>query len=306
MSEALDAVVRTISRIETVLRGKRTQVELAVACLLAGGHLLIDDRPVTGKTILAQALAASLGLGFCRVQFTSDLLPGDILGVSVFDRATAAFDFRPGPIFTSVLLADEINRAPPKTQSALLEAMEERQVSIDGATHPLPDPFFVIATQNPDDAAGTFPLPEAQLDRFLMRLQLGLPDRATELSLLETGDKRAAAKRLDPALTREELAGLQAKAAAVHAGPAVLDYIWALLDATRGSTDYQHGLSTRAGLALLRAARAWALLRGSEDVLPGHVQAVLPSVAAHRLASLGDMLPSERSLRRLIEAVPVT
>lgn len=301
-----DALIRTIAQIETVLRGKRMQVELAVACLLAGGHLLIEDRPGTGKTILAQSLAASLGLGFCRVQFTNDLLPGDILGVSIFDRATSTFDFRPGPIFTSLLLADEINRAPPKTQSALLEAMEERQVSIDGNTHSLPDPFFVIATQNPDDAAGTFPLPDAQLDRFLMRLQLGLPDRTTELALLEMGDRRMAAKHLEPALTRDELAGLQAEAAAIHAGSAVLDYIWALLDATRKSTDYEHGLSTRAGLALLRAARAWALLRGSDAVLPGHVQAVLPAVAAHRLTASGAVMASEQSIRRLIKTVPVT
>ncbi|CAH2602670.1 AAA domain-containing protein [Rhodovastum atsumiense] len=292
-------IAAVLDRLETVVLGKRRQVELAAACMIAGGHLLIEDRPGTGKTVLAHALAVAFGLEFCRVQFTSDLLPGDLLGTSIYDRASGRFSFRPGPIFTSVLLADEINRAPPKSQSALLEAMEERQVSIDGHTHPLPETFFVIATQNPEEATGTFPLPEAQLDRFLMRIHMGYPDRETELALLGIGDRRPAARRIGAAIDVAGLRILQAQAATIHASPALLAYVWSLLDATRSAAGLRHGLSTRAGLALLRAARAWALLQGEDKVLPGHVQAVLGPVVAHRLG-----MP-DSSVQHLLESVAV-
>jgi MoxR-like ATPase len=276
-----DLLPRLIETIETVVVGAPDAVRLALTCLIARGHLLIEDLPGVGKTTLAQALATTLGLSFQRVQFTSDLLPADILGVSVFDARTSAFTFHPGPIFTSVLLADEINRAPPKTQSALLEAMEERQVSAEGATRPLPDPFFVIATQNPTEQAGVFPLPESQLDRFLLRISIGVPDAKAERELLTGGDRRALLKSMQPFIASSALRELQAEAQRAHASPALIDYVQALLAATRNQAP--PGLSPRAGLMLLAAARAASLVAGRAYVLPEDVQAVFVPVAAHRL-----------------------
>src|SRR5215470_15508596 len=278
-----------------IVVGKDTPLKLALACLLARGHLLIEDIPGVGKSTLAQALAGVLGLNYARIQFTSDLLPADVLGVSIFDPTSHAFRFHSGPIFHSVVLADEINRAPPKTQSALLEAMEERQVSADGETRPLPEPFFVIATQNPAEQIGAYPLPESQLDRFLMAIELGYPDPAAERELLISGDRRARIPTLPAQADPATLIAWQREAAAVHVAPALLDYIQALLAASRGSGarvpiegpashSVQRGLSPRAGLLLVAAARAWAMLAGRPMVLPEDVQAVFPAVAGHRLA----------------------
>jgi MoxR-like ATPase len=278
-----------------IVVGKSEALKLALACLLARGHLLIEDIPGVGKSTLAHALAYTLGLNYSRVQFTSDLLPADVLGVSIYDERTQAFRFHPGPIFNSLVLADEINRAPPKTQSALLEAMEERQVSLDGQTRKLPDPFFVIATQNPVEQIGVYPLPESQLDRFLMTIELGYPDPAAERELLASGDRRAHIADIPAVTDPASLAEWQKEAAQIHVAPALLDYVQALLAASRGqlpssgsntSADHgaRRGLSPRAGLMLLSAARAWALLAGRPMVLPEDVQAVFPSVAGHRLA----------------------
>ena len=286
-AERLAAVLRQLSR---VVVGKEAPITVALACLIARGHLLIEDIPGVGKSTLAQALAATLGLNYTRIQFTSDLLPADVLGVSVFDTETRSFRFHPGPIFHSVVLADEINRAPPKTQSALMEAMEERQVSQDGETRRLPDPFFVIATQNPVEQIGAYPLPESQLDRFLMAIEIGYPDPAAERELLTGGDRRAQVSALPPLADPPTLLEWQREAAAVHVAPALLDYVQALLAATRGNVGTgadagaRRGLSPRAGLLLLAAARAWAMLSGRPMALPEDVQAVFPSVAGHRLA----------------------
>ena len=290
----------------TVLRGKDDVVRLAVTALLAGGHVLIEDVPGVGKTTLAHALAVSLGLKFSRVQFTADLMPSDLIGVSVFERSKEAFVFHHGPVFTQVLLADEINRAGPKTQSALLEAMEEQQVTVENDTRPLPVPFFVIATQNPTDQLGTYPLPESQLDRFLMRIAIGYPDQAAERALLAGEDRQALLARQAPVLAPGELDTLLASTAAIHVSPQLLDYIQALLAHSRQAAGFTLGLSPRAGLALLASARAWALLAGRNHVLPEDVQAVLPAVAGHRLRGDGDrrLSPDER-VRRLIEAVPL-
>jgi MoxR-like ATPase len=277
-----------VDRISTVVLGKQPQIRLALTCLFAGGHLLIEDIPGIGKTTLASSLARVLGLGFRRVQFTSDLLPGDVLGVSVFEQKTAAFVFHPGPVFTQVLLADEINRATPKTQSALLEAMEERQVTVEGQTRPLPRPFFVIATQNPIEQSGTFPLPDSQMDRFLIRVDLGYPDRASERFLLELGETKSHLMRLETLLEPEEIGAVQAAAARVHAAPALVEYVLNLLEFTRNSPEFQVGLSPRAGLALLAAARTWAFLCGRDHALPEDVQAVLPYVVSHRLRKAKD------------------
>ncbi|THF62676.1 AAA family ATPase [Pseudothauera rhizosphaerae] len=290
--------------IERHLLDKPQTVRLALACILARGHLLIEDLPGLGKTLLAQALATTLGLDFRRVQFTSDLLPGDLLGCAVFDRGSGRFDFREGPVFTQVLLADEINRASPKTQSALLEAMEERQVSIEGQTRRLSAVFFVLATQNPLDQHGVFPLPEAQLDRFLMRLSIGYPSPQAELELLGGEDRRALLARQPALLDGERLLALQGDAATLHASPALLAYIHALLTETRLSGLFRHGLSPRAGQALLAAARAWALLDGRDHVLPADVQAVLPAVADHRLQPAGGG-DSGALLARIVAAVPL-
>jgi len=279
-----------LEQLGRIVVGKDTPLKLALACLLARGHLLIEDIPGVGKSTLAQALASMLGLHYARIQFTSDLLPADVLGVSIFDPTAHNFRFHSGPIFHSVVLADEINRAPPKTQSALLEAMEERQVSADGETRPLPDPFFVIATQNPSEQIGAYPLPESQLDRFLMAIELGYPDPAAERELLISGDRRARISTLSPCADPATLLAWQREAAAVHAAPALLDYVQALLAASRGTgggthlSGIQRGLSPRAGLLLVAAARAWALVAGRPMVLPEDVQAVFPAVAGHRLA----------------------
>ena len=268
-----------------IILGKDTEIRLAIACLLANGHLLIEDLPGMGKTTLAHTLARLLGLQFSRIQFTSDLLPADITGVSIFDRDKSEFRFLPGPVFAQLVLADEINRATPKTQSALLEAMEEGQVTAEGQTRNLPRPFFVIATQNPAHQIGTFPLPESQLDRFLMRIELGYPDRTAERALLAAGGQRSQLEQLAPMIEAEDLPKLQQEVAATHASGPLIDYVQALVEATRQSPIFQHGLSPRAGLALLAAARAWAWLDGRDMVLPDDVQAVLPSVARHRLRS---------------------
>jgi MoxR-like ATPase len=294
------------NQISTVIKGKSAQVADALACLVAGGHLLIEDLPGVGKTTLAQALAITLGLRFARTQFTADLLPSDLTGVNVFDRQAGQFVFKPGPVFAQVLLADEINRAGPKTQSALLEAMEERQVTVEGVSHPLPQPFFVIATQNPTEQLGTYPLPESQLDRFLMTLRLGYPDRVAERELLVGGDSREQLIGLQAVMSPEQLLLAQAAARQVPASPALLDYLQALLEATRGGQWFAEGLSPRAGLAWLRAARAKALLAGRGHVSPDDVQAVAVPVLAHRLrARAGSWRGSAEQVRALIDAIPL-
>ncbi|HCK82216.1 MAG TPA: AAA family ATPase [Candidatus Competibacteraceae bacterium] len=273
----------TVHQVGSIILGKEHAIRLAVACLLARGHLLIEDLPGMGKTTLAHALAQSLGLHYQRIQFTSDLLPADILGAAVYERQREAFVFHPGPIFAQLILADEINRATPKTQSALLEAMEEGQVTIEGETRPLPEPFFVIATQNPSYQIGTFPLPESQLDRFLMRIELGYPDPQAERVLLEGEDRRDLLARLPVAMTPAQLHQAQRQVGGVHVAPPLLDYVQALLAFSRQSSRFRGGLSPRAGLGLLRAARAWALLHRRGHVLPEDVQAVLAAAVSHRL-----------------------
>ncbi len=296
-----------IHQTESIIFGKPQQIRLALACLLARGHLLIEDLPGVGKTTLAHVLARTLGLEFQRVQFTSDLLPADILGVSVYQRDSSTFQFHPGPVFTQMLLADEVNRATPKAQSALLEAMEEQQVTIEGTTRPLPTPFFVIATQNPTHQIGTFPLPESQLDRFLLRIQMGYPDAQAERGLLSGVDRRELVAQLQPQITRAQLMKLQLEVKKVFVSPALLDYVQAILKYTRESPHYVHGLSPRAGLALLAAARAWALLHGREAVLPEDVQAVLPGVVSHRLQPVGDQAKqsTESLTQALLKAVAI-
>jgi MoxR-like ATPase len=266
-----------------IILGKAHQIKLAVCCVLAGGHLLIEDIPGVGKTTLAHTLAKLLGLNYQRIQFTSDLLPADILGASVFDSHDNSFKFHAGPIFNQMILADEVNRATPKAQSALLEAMEEHQVTIEGKTYPLPEPFFVIATQNPMHQLGTFPLPESQLDRFLMRIELGYPDYAAERALLAGENRQHLVTQLTTQLPSEELLRLQHAVQQVYAAPAVLDYCQALINFSRESPDYACGLSPRGGLALLRAAKAWAFMTKRDAVLPEDIQAVLAAVAGHRL-----------------------
>ncbi|MBL8478932.1 MAG: AAA family ATPase [Sterolibacteriaceae bacterium] len=300
----LDAILGDVNRI---ILGKERPVRLAVACLLARGHLLIEDLPGVGKTTLAHVLARVLGLDFQRIQFTSDMLPADILGVSIFDRGSGAFHFHPGPVFTQVVLADEINRATPKAQSALLEAMEERQVTAEGETRALPEPFFVIATQNPTYQIGTFPLPESQLDRFLIKLELGYPDAAAERELLAGADRQQMVAKLTARIAARQLTELQQKARAVHASAALIDYVQALAAHTRTSPRWHAGLSPRACLALLAVARAWALLDGRDHVLPEDVQAVLPGVIAHRLRPTDDSsrTDAETIAATLIEAVPL-
>ncbi|KXC25175.1 AAA family ATPase [Pseudomonas aeruginosa] len=284
----LNTLEACLKAVDEILLGKDRQVRLALACLLARGHLLIEDLPGMGKTTLSHALARVLGLSFQRIQFTSDLLPSDILGTSVFDKDSGQFVFHPGPIFAELVLADEINRATPKSQSALLEAMEEGQVTIEGATRPLPEPFFVIATQNPASQGGTFSLPESQLDRFLMRLSLGYPGRAAERSLLLGEARRDLLPRLEPLLDHAALAAFQAEVPKVRASDALVDYVLRLVEATRTQPAFALGLSPRGSLALLAAARAWALLAGRDYVIPEDVQAVLPAVAGHRLRDQAD------------------
>ena len=298
-------VARIIEAAGQIILGKEAQIRLALACLLARGHLLIEDIPGVGKTTLAHVLARSLGLHFQRIQFTSDMLPADILGVSIYERDSGSFKFHPGPIFAQVILADEVNRATPKTQSALLEAMEEHQVTAEGETRKLPQPFFVIATQNPTEQVGTFPLPESQLDRFLMRIELGYPDRNAERALLSGTDRRDLLANLGPCMTPEELVELQKNAQAVHVAPALLDYVQALVDYSRRSPDFAAGLSPRAALAMVHSARAWALIEGRDKVIPEDVQAVLPGVAGHRLRPAHDAARRLDVGAALIAAVPI-
>ena len=296
MLKPLEDCLQAVNR---VVLGKEAQVRLALTCLLARGHLLIEDLPGMGKTTLSQALARVLGLSHQRIQFTSDLLPGDILGTSIFNRDTSQFVFHPGPIFAELVLADEINRATPKSQSALLEAMEEGQVTIEGATRPLPQPFFVIATQNPVSQGGTFALPESQLDRFLMRLSLGYPARQAEKALLQGQARRELLPQLEPVLDHAALAALQAEVPKIRASDALLDYVLRLVEATRSHPQFAWGLSPRASLALLAAARAWALLAGRDYVIAEDVQAVLPSVVGHRLRERAD--PSGHAAGSLVQ-----
>ncbi len=285
---APNPVEDVVARASRVILGKERQIRLAMACILARGHLLIEDVPGVGKTTLSQALARLLGLDYQRIQFTSDLLPADVIGVSIFDRESSTFRFHPGPIFSQIILADEINRASPKAQSALLEAMEEHQVTAEGETRPLPEPFFVIATQNPLHQVGTFPLPESQLDRFLMRLRLGYPDAKAERELLKGEARRDLISHLEPAITAAQLVELQRAVTATQVSEALLDYVQALVAHTRVSPKYAQGLSPRAGLAVLRATQAWAMMQGRRQVLPEDVQAVLPTVVGHRLHGTGE------------------
>ncbi|OGT01812.1 MAG: AAA family ATPase [Gallionellales bacterium RBG_16_57_15] len=304
MSQSLKNVIR---QAEQIILGKPQQIRLALACLLARGHLLIEDMPGVGKTTLAQVLARTLDLQFRRIQFTSDLLPADILGVSVYQRDSEKFEFHAGPIFAQMILADEVNRATPKAQSALLEAMEEQQVTIEGTTRALPAPFFVIATQNPLHQIGTFPLPESQLDRFLMRIQMGYPDAQAERGLLSGVNRREIIAGLKPQMESAELLELQQRVRQVFVSPALLDYLQAILRHTREAARYTHGLSPRAGLALLSAARAWALLDERDAVIPEDVQAVLSGVVSHRLQAVGEYQKqnSDTLARELIEAVAI-
>ena len=296
-----------VAQVGGIILGKEQQIRLAITCLIARGHLLIEDIPGVGKTTLAHALATALGLAFQRIQFTSDLLPADIIGVSIYNRDTSGFQFHAGPIFSQVVLADEVNRATPKAQSALLEAMEEHQVTTEGETRHLPEPFFVIATQNPSYQVGTFPLPESQLDRFLMRIHLGYPDGQAERALLLGEDRRELLAGLKPGMTAQELGKLQHEAQQIHVSPALLDYIQALANYTRRTADYVNGLSPRAALALLHAARAWALMRGRGQVLPEDVQAVLPAVVGHRLLPTGEVTRANGAdvANRLIKQVAI-
>jgi len=288
-SELSAQLDETISQANSFILGKDAQIRMAIACLLANGHLLIEDLPGLGKTTLAHVLAHLLGLEFQRVQFTSDMLPGDILGVSIYDHTQAEFRFHPGPVFTQLLLADEVNRATPKAQSALLEAMEERQVSVEGETRPLPEPFFVIATQNPQFQIGTFPLPESQLDRFLMSISIGYPDKQAERALLQSQvETRKRLADAQPTLTIEQLIRLQKLVPNIHVADAILDYVQALLAYSRDSGRYLQGLSPRAGIGMIRAAQAWALLMQRNHVLPEDIQAVLPGICQHRMQSQHD------------------
>ena len=301
-----DKLKALLDQLNTVIVGKSAQVQDCVACLLSGGHLLIEDVPGVGKTTLAHALARTFGLQFSRVQFTSDLMPSDLSGVSIYERAKEAFVFHPGPIFAQVLLADEINRASPKTQSALLEAMEEKQVSIEGETRALPTPFFVIATQNPHDQLGTYALPESQLDRFLMCITLGYPDRASERRLLNGQDRRDLVLALPPLLTPEQLGQLQAAVLQVHASDALLNYVQDLIAASRSGQWFLQGLSPRAGVCIVRAAKAQALLMSRDYVAPDDVQAILPQTIAHRLIPVGDAGRGPREqVRAMVAATPL-
>ncbi len=302
-------IEQVAQHVSSIILGKEKQIRLALACLIARGHLLIEDVPGVGKTTLAHALAASLGLNFHRIQFTSDLLPADVLGVAVYNIDRSKFEFHPGPIFSQVVLADEINRATPKAQSALLEAMEEHQVTIEGETRKLPDPFFVIATQNPSHQIGTFPLPESQLDRFLMRIELGYPGAEAERALLRGESRRDLLEKITPCMQPAELLALQRDAQQLHVSDALLDYVQALVGHTRRSPDYVSGLSPRAALALTQAARAWAMLDARKHVVPEDVQAVLPGVVGHRLIPAGTARDTASSsadvATRLMQSVAI-
>jgi MoxR-like ATPase len=302
--ETLDNIVEEIGR---VILGKEEAIRLSLACLLARGHLLIEDLPGVGKTTLSHVFASTLGLDYQRIQFTSDLLPADILGISIYDRDSSSFSFHPGPIFSQLILADEVNRATPRAQSALLEAMEESQVTVEGKTRALPEPFFVIATQNPSNQVGTFPLPESQLDRFTMRIKLGYPDKEAERELLKGSDRRQLLKHITPTIDSEQLVSMQQQAETIHVAEALLDYLQDLLDYSRRSADYTNGLSPRAGLAVLRCARAWALIHGHPQVLPEDIQQVLPSIISHRLNRVQDngQATQEDDAAHLIKQVPI-
>ena len=277
-----------VDEVGKALLGKDHQIRLALCCLFSGGHLLIEDLPGMGKTTLSYALAKALGLAYNRIQFTSDLLPADILGISIFDQASGQFSFHPGPIFSQLVLADEINRTTPKTQSALLEAMEERQVTIEGKTRALPEPFFVIATQNPSTLAGTYPLPESQLDRFLMRLRLGYPDQRAERQLLEMNTERDKVESVEQCLSLEAVSEFRRQSSLVKASDSLLDYVQRLINFTRGKDEFHFGLSPRGSLAIMRAAKTWALMCGRNHVVPEDVQAILPAVVEHRLRATSD------------------
>jgi MoxR-like ATPase len=306
LPDALYAALKAAQQqVNSLVLGKTHEVRLAFVALLSGGHLLIEDLPGLGKTTLAHALAATLGLGFQRVQFTSDLLPADVLGVSVYDAQSRQLQFHPGPVFTHVLLADEINRAPPRTQSALLEAMAEHQVTLDGSTRPLPDPFFVIATQNPVDLSGTYPLPDSQLDRFLLRLTLGYPNAESERALLAGSDRRELIAQTQPLLSSEDVLALRNAVNAVHASDALVVYVQALMARSRQHPGVRVGLSPRAGIALLRAARAYALLLGRRHVLPEDVQALFAAVAAHRLVAEAEASSTPALAKAILHAVAV-
>lgn len=306
LSDTLKAALeRAQNQVNSLVLGKAHEVRLAFVALLSDGHLLIEDLPGLGKTTLAHALAATLGLGFQRIQFTSDLLPADVLGVSVYDATTRQFQFHPGPVFTQVLLADEINRAPPRTQSALLEAMAEHQVTLDGSTRPLPEPFFVIATQNPVDLSGTYPLPDSQLDRFLLRLSLGYPNSESERALLTGTDRRQLIAQAAPVLSSADVLALRHAVDNVHASDALIDYVQALLTRSRQHPGVRVGLSPRAGIALLRAARAHALLLGRQHVLPEDVQALFIAVAAHRLVAEAEASTAASLAKAILHTVHV-
>mgnify|MGYP003655253983 FL=1 len=283
-----DKIEKAVSEIGKVVFGKEKQIRLSLCCLFAGGHLLMEDKPGMGKTTLSQALAKVLGLQYSRIQFTSDLLPADILGVTIYDQNEAKFSFHPGPVFSNLILADEINRTTPKTQSALLEAMEEKQVSVDGDTRALPDPFFVIATQNPTSFAGTYPLPEAQLDRFLMRMKIGYPDPSAERELLKNSEQRMGVEELQQCLDADDIASMRKRINEVHATDSILDYIQRLVAYTRQDDKFTFGLSPRGAISLIRSAKTWALMDERKHVLPEDVQMVLPAVTDHRLRAVTD------------------
>lgn len=306
-ADPVELIGSTVAQLNRIILGKEHQLRLCIACLLARGHLLIEDIPGVGKTTLAHALAESLGLSYQRIQFTSDLLPADIIGVSVFERETTSFRFHKGPIFSQLVLADEVNRATPKAQSALLEAMEEHQVTVDGQTYPLAAPFFVIATQNPTYQIGTYPLPESQLDRFLMRIELGYPDAALERQLLMGQDRRDLLATLSATLSPQQLLLLQTMVPKVHVSDALLDYVQAIVRFTRESPQFESGISPRAAIGLLRAAQAWALIQGHAGVIPEDVQAVLSAVVGHRLRAQIDSDTSSASQigDAVLKAVPV-
>ena len=289
----------------TIISGKEEQIKLAIACLLSKGHLLIEDLPGMGKTTLAHLLAKLFGLNYSRIQFTSDMLPADIIGVSIFDRNTTEFRFHPGPVFSQLVLADEINRATAKTQSALLEAMEEQQITMDGKTYKLDDPFFVIATQNPQTQTGTFPLPESQLDRFLMRIVLGYPNRQTERGILSGADRRELLQTISPVFSTEQLVNMQQQIRQIHISSALLDYVQDILQFSRHSQYFLTGLSPRAGIALLRASQAWAFIHNREMVIPDDVKAVLSAVVLHRLVVRDDQDRNEQQVISLFDELPI-
>ena len=289
----------------TIISGKEEQIKLSIACLLSKGHLLIEDLPGMGKTTLAHLLAKLFGLNYSRIQFTSDMLPADIIGISIFNKNTAEFNFHPGPVFSQLVLADEINRATAKTQSALLEAMEEQQITMDGETYPLESPFFVIATQNPQTQAGTFPLPESQLDRFLMRIVLGYPDRETERSILSGADRRELLKDIKPVFSIEQLLKMQQQIRNVHVSSALLDYVQDILQFSRHSQFFLTGLSPRAGLALLHAAQAWAFIHNREMVIPDDIKSILPVIILHRLVVKAEHNNNEQQIIQLFNELNI-